>query len=348
VIAAPTLVAADTDHFASFRDELLAAGMFLTTGIDGLFLRSEAFERIVRGIDAIVHRTGGIDAPHTYHFPLVIPRGLLDETDYVRSFPQLTGVVFAPQLSGHHERVEIGEPVDGPQDERIFEETDLALCPAACHPLYPTQRGDLPEGGRTFEIYGQCFRHEPSVDPARMQAFRQHEIVYLGSESGARSHRDLWVERALEIHTRLGLAVSAVTANDPFFGRAGQLLAANQLDDALKIEIVASIASPGRPTAITSANLHLDHFGRNFGISTADGEVAHTACVGFGVERIALALIRSHGLDQSTWPSSIRTSSDCETLLVHAAPNTFARDTMRPTLTPLPVTLFPAHFPGRA
>ena len=39
---------------------------------------------------------------------------------------------------------------------------------------------------------------------------------------------------------------------------------------------------------------------------TADGEVAHTACVGFGMERIALALFRTHGLDPERWPRRVR------------------------------------------
>ena len=34
--------------------------------------------------------------------------------------------------------------------------------------------------------------------------------------------------------------------------------------------------------------------------------MAHTACVGFGLERIALALYRQHGFDRDTWPSSVR------------------------------------------
>ena len=127
-------------------------------------------------------------------------------------------------------------------------------------------------------MFGQCFRREPSVDPARMQVFRQHEFVFLGDPAGARGHRDDWVTRALEIHGRLGLEVEAVVANDPFFGRTGKILAASQREEVLKIEIVSPICSTERPTAITSANCHLDHFGDSFDIRTNDGEVAHTAC----------------------------------------------------------------------
>jgi hypothetical protein len=34
--------------------------------------------------------------------------------------------------------------------------------------------------------------------------------------------------------------------------------------------------------------------------------VAHTACVGFGEERIVLALLRTHGFDPERWPVEVR------------------------------------------
>jgi seryl-tRNA synthetase len=40
-------------------------------------------------------------------------------------------------------------------------------------------------------------------------------------------------------------------------------------------------------------------------LNFADGSVAHTACVGFGLERIALALFHHHGLDVKEWPESV-------------------------------------------
>jgi hypothetical protein len=36
------------------------------------------------------------------------------------------------------------------------------------------------------------------------------------------------------------------------------------------------------------------------------GGAAHTACLGFGLERITLALLRTHGLDPDRWPSPVR------------------------------------------
>ena len=96
-----------------------------------------------------------------------------------------------------------------------------------------------------------------------------------------------------------------MVANDPFFGRAGRLLASNQRTKELKFEVVARISSV-TPGAIASANYHEDHFGIAFDIRLADGTPAHTACIGFGLERIALSLHFAHGLDPTAWPLEIR------------------------------------------
>jgi seryl-tRNA synthetase len=83
------------------------------------------------------------------------------------------------------------------------------------------------------------------------------------------------------------------------------MLAANQRDQGLKLERVHPIATD-RPTAIMSINYHQDHFGLEFGLRTSDGETAHTACFGFGLERITLALFRKHGVDIGRWPNHVR------------------------------------------
>ncbi|MDP9091635.1 MAG: amino acid--[acyl-carrier-protein] ligase [Actinomycetota bacterium] len=296
-----------SDSHREFRQELFDTGLLRDGGLDGLYLRSARFEQIVAGIDALVARTGAHHGAEVLHFPLLIPRLVLERSGYPRSFPDLTGVVHG-FAGGEPAHSRLMQALDGNQPRQWTAQlgvTDIALCSAACHPLYPSQAGSLPPQGRVVEVHGQCFRREPSVDPARMQAFRQHEFVYLGTADGAQAHRDDWVHRALELHRNLGLQVEAVVANDPFFGRAGRMLAANQRLENLKIEIVTPLYATSEPTAITSANIHQDHFGDKFAILADDGSTAHTACVGFGLERIALALLRTHGLDIDTWPADV-------------------------------------------
>jgi hypothetical protein len=115
------------------------------------------------------------------------------------------------------------------------------------------------------------------------------------------------VQHGLDVLDQLGLAATPTPANDPFFGRVGKMLAANQLDEELKTELIVRLYGDlDDGTAIVSSNCHRDHFGATFGIATVDGAVAHSACVGFGMERIALAMLRTHGLDLATWPSELR------------------------------------------
>jgi seryl-tRNA synthetase len=100
--------------------------------------------------------------------------------------------------------------------------------------------------------------------------------------------------------------VSPVIANDPFFGRGGKVQKVRQREQDLKYEFVIPICSDEKPTAIGSCNYHLDHFGAAFDIKSHGGEVAHSACVGFGLERVALALFKTHGLKLGGWPEDVR------------------------------------------
>jgi seryl-tRNA synthetase len=186
--------------------------------------------------------------------------------------------------------------------------TDLVLLPAACYPVYPAiaARGTLAEGGVTVETGGAyVFRNEPSDDPARLQAFHMHEHVRIAEPETVLAWREQWCRRAVEFLAGLGLDVQLVPAADAFFGRGGRLLASSQRQQELKLEIVVAISGP-TPTAIASLNYHQDHFAACFGLVTSAGSLAHTACVGFGEERIVLALLRTHGFDPKRWPVEVR------------------------------------------
>lgn len=289
-----------------FRDELVAAGLLVLTGTDGIYGRSAVYEDIAAAVDGLAVHTAASEGTVSYRFPPVMPRAVLEETGYLSSFPDMIGAVstFKGDNRAHMKLLDLVE--SGGEWTTMLEPAAVTLCPAVCHPLYPTLAGIMPDGGGRFDVYGWCFRHEPSVDPARMQAFRQHDLVYVGDAASAREFRNRWLQLGLEVLGSLGLAVEPVVANDPFFGRAGRILANNQVEETLKYEIVSPIHSSEYPTAIASANCHLDHFGQPFGIETVSGEVAHSCCFGFGVDRITLALLRTHGFAPANWPAATR------------------------------------------
>jgi seryl-tRNA synthetase len=291
---------------ADFRSDLLASGLLVDSGVAGLYARSGTFERVVRGLDDLVSAAGADQHAPVLHFPPIIPKVVLEHSGYLRSFPDLLGAVsvFEGDDELHRELLEL---LDQGQDwAGLLTSSLVTLSSAACHSLYGSLSGRLAPGGRRFEVFGHCFRHEPSLDPARMQAFRMHEFVYVGEPEGAVAHRDMWLERSADLLSSLGLPVETVVANDPFFGRAGRMLASNQRSEALKFEVVCPIQAGAPPTAVASSNYHVDHFGVAFAIESADGEVAHSACVGFGSERVTLALLATHGLDPDAWPARVR------------------------------------------
>jgi len=296
----------DNDSYKAFLDELTGAGLLIPSGVRGVYGRSGTFEHVIDQFEHYVTRMGAHLNPEVVRFPPIFNRAHYACVDHIHNFPDLMGSVHS-FTGGEREHVELVRKFqDGEDWTRDLTPSDVMLIPAACYPLYPSATGTLPPGGRTVDLKAFVFRHEPSDDPARMQIFRQREYVRLGTADEALEHRNYWLRRGREMLESVGLAVTAVVANDPFFGRGGRVMKATQREQDLKYELVVPICSTEKPTAVTSCNYHLDSFGTKFKINTADGGVAHSACIGFGLERIALALFKTHGFDLGAWPREVR------------------------------------------
>ncbi|WP_454747531.1 amino acid--[acyl-carrier-protein] ligase [Ciceribacter selenitireducens] len=296
------------DMQTSFLDRLFESGLLIETGVDGLYGRGGRFEDVIAAFERLIDRYGAADGAEAIRFPPGMNRAYFEKSGYMKSFPQLAGTVHS-FCGSELDHVNLLKCMDADEDWTAEQKaTDIVLTPAACYPLYPTiaKRGNLPEKGGLYDLQSYCFRHEPSNDPARQQLFRMREYVCMGSQDHVTDFRQTWMDRGVKIMAEVGLPVEIDVANDPFFGRAGKMLANNQRDQNLKFELLIPITSVANPTACMSFNYHQDAFGSKWGLSLADGSVAHTACVGFGLERIALALFHHHGLDVDQWPASVR------------------------------------------
>ena len=295
-----------TEAYQACLDKVVQAGLLIPLGVPGIYGHGGVFEDVIERFEALVTRRAAQFEAEVMRFPAIFSRAHYLKTTHIESFPDLMGSVHTFRGNEHDHAKMLTQRADGADWTESLAPSDIMLVPAACYPLYPTATGTLSKEGRLVDLRSFVFRHEPSIDPARMQIFRQREFVRLGTAEQALEHRDHWLKLGQEILNSVDLEVRAELANDPFFGRGGRMMAATQKEQNLKFELVIPVASAEKPTAITSCNCHLDYFGNTFGIHQPDGSAAHSACIGFGLERIALALFMTHGFDTDRWPSSAR------------------------------------------
>ena len=296
-----------TDYDVSkFYAGLVEHGLIVPVGVAGAFGRGAVFEDVLDRFNGLVTNLSRNDGAEVFAFPPVISRKILEKVHYLDSFPHLCGAVYSffgkdAQAAKLSEKVNSGEPWGD-----MLGITDVVMNPAACYPVYPSFTGTVPKAGRLVTMLNWVYRHEPSPEPTRMQSFRVREFVRVGTPDQVVEWRDMWLQRGLDLLTSLDLPARSDVASDPFFGRGGRMLAASQKEARLKFEVVIPVISEENPTACCSFNFHQTHFGSTFDIRTEDGNVANTACLGFGLERIVMALFKTHGFNPERWPDAVR------------------------------------------
>lgn len=285
--------------------DTFSRALLLPTPVGGVYARTALFERVVEGLSFFISRHREPDT-QVLRFPPVMSRVQLEKSGYLHSFPHLLGGVSC--LVG--DEATIRNLVERSDWVDELSATEMVLAPAACYPVYPTAAaaGAVPANGVVFDVSSDCFRHESTHELGRFQSFRMREFVCIGTPEQVLDFRSRWMFQAQRMANLLGLVNRIAPATDPFFGRAGRLAAMSQLEQSLKFELLIPLRSEDDPTACMSFNYHRDHFSTVWQLLTEGGDKAHTACVAFGLERLALALFRAHGLDLERWPVAVRES----------------------------------------
>ncbi|MCG8915973.1 hypothetical protein L6E12_09245 [Actinokineospora sp. PR83] len=285
----------DANPTAPVPPRVPESGLPIPTAVPGVFLYPEAFERVVDALRAGVARLAATEPFQRLVVPPVISRATIERAGYVEAFPQLLGTVhgYRGTASGWarlRPLVEAGGDWHAQQEIR-----DLVLLPAACYPVYAALAGTAVDTPAKVTVEATCFRDEATGEAGRLRSFRMLELVTAGAEEHCLRWRADWLDRVGRWFTDLGLAPVVEVADDPFFGPGKKVFQAAQRLQELKFELKVPVAD-GVVQAVASANHHKDHFGVAFDL-TADAAPAHTACLAFGLERLALALIHAHGDD---------------------------------------------------
>lgn len=289
------------------RLDALMETLFRPMGADGVYARTGLYEGVVDALTAMITRHRPSEA-EVFRFPPVMSRKMLETSGYLSSFPNLLGCVSCLQGSEREIRSAAARLDSGGDWTEALESADLVLTPASCYPVYPiaARRGAVPREGYVFDVGCDCFRREPSTDVDRLQSFRMREYVRVGTPEQIADFREAWIARAMGLADQLGLPYAVEVASDPFFGRGGQMMAVSQIEQNLKFELLVPVISQAKPTACMSFNYHQDHFGETWGLHGQGGALSHTGCVAFGMDRLAVALFATHGLEPAAWPHGVR------------------------------------------
>jgi seryl-tRNA synthetase len=287
----------------------MAPTLFRPTGAEGVYARTALYEEVLEALAATMSRLREKDT-EILRLPPVMTRGQLERSGYLKSFPHLLGCICSLRGTEPEINAAIGSADSVGDWTSNLAPIDLVLSPAACYPVYPMAAacGAVPQGGLRFDVACECFRQEPSRHLYRLRTFRMREFVCIGPAAEVINFRERWMVRARALADRLGLTYRMETASDPFFGRVGQMMAIGQRQQSLKFELLVQLRSIEEPVACMSFNYHGNHFGTVWELRDSTGSLAHTGCVAFGMDRLAVAMFLTHGLDVQQWPASVRSA----------------------------------------
>ena len=307
-MCSPTATAARRPLPMGFVSTLIADGLLIETGVPGVFGKNAAFEAIVRGIDALVEAAAEDMRPELVRFPPVVPRSLIERSGYLAGFPQLIGRCTASRAATRITRRSCAPWSRAAAGARSCRR------PTSCsrrRPAIPCTRWRPARCRRTVASWtwrrtasatsrrtirracrcSACTRSCGSAAPESCVAFRD-EWLSRGLEHAARARP----RRAVRAGERSVLRPGRPPARrDP--ARAGAEVRARRADH------VVREADGGRLVQLASGS-----FRRPVRDSRRRGRDRAHGCVGFGLERITLALLRAHGTAPERWPRAVRSA----------------------------------------
>jgi len=256
-------------------------------------------------------------SPEDRHFPAMLPANVLAKAGYFDSHPN--NVSFATHLKNDFDVIEDFRQKFGSRSDMHDLSIDsvatphVCLNPAACLPSYFTLENTRLEANLVMSWLGRVFRHESkNVEGLeRLWEYNVRELVFIGDAEFVLEKKQDSVETICGILDKLELDYRIVSSTDPFFATVSAIRKFYQKSMQAKFEVKLQInaasdsRSKGTEVAAGSINLHDSFFGERFNITSVSNEIATSACIGLGIERIMLACFSQHGVEPDRWPSEL-------------------------------------------
>lgn len=266
--------------------------------------------RLMEYLDSSIRRLAMAAGASARSFPSLVGADVLDRCRYMKNFPtSLTFVSHLPEDYALQQEFAKsirwdGEPI---ACQNRLTGIECLLSPCVCFNCYMSLRDSVLSNPRAFTAAGKCFRYESSnlSGLERLWEFTMREIIFVGSLDYVLAQKRALTEASAAFLDELEIGYEITTAADPFFVDNFVWQAAHQTRFDLKFELLVPLHYCGKKIAVGSINHHQDFFGRAFAIRLETGDAAHTACVGFGYERLMLAFLAQHGTDARNWPTAV-------------------------------------------
>lgn len=235
-----------------------------------------------------------------FHFPSLVPLGdvircgTLDHIPHHLYFGSVP-IAGIDQIQELQAKAAAGEDFHG-----HLENADCCLKPSACLPLYPTLEKCDFDRDAFFTMRGTCSRNESkrATGFERLNEFQMREIVCIGDEQACHEFGATAVTLFRDLIVRFDLPATVEQASDSFFISNQRQWRMSQLLGGDKLELRASIAESNEQVAVASLNQHRFFFSHRYGFTKCH-KAASSACLGFGLERLAFAIFSRHASCES-------------------------------------------------
>lgn len=229
-----------------------------------------------------------VDAKEEF-YPVLLQRKSLEKTGYLKRSPEQC--LFCSSLRS---------------------EAEYVLSPSACFHVYEHYQNCLLPRMKTITLRQKVFREEGDKgwrEYGRLRDYTIREIVFIGNQEYVKKQRKMTMDRTKELVERIGLEYHLELATDAFMMPEMKKFEKIQLLKKSKYELILSCGREQRLAAV-SFNLHENAYTRPFHICVQDIGQTVTGCVGFGLERWALAFVSQFGYESEKWPRYIQEKLD--------------------------------------
>ncbi len=291
----------------------------------GLWAFGPEMTRLLEAIDGVLRDVARDEygaPPHA--FPALISAQALRRAGYLTSFPQNAGFVsHLPQSLGaltRFQEANAASPELTFPAESAPDAPEECLPPAVCYHRFRDLADRRIAGGSVVTARGTCFRYEARHNMrslARLWSFQMREIIYAGAPDYVQRLANRGPAVLRRLLERLELSGWCESATDPFFVNVFGAKRYAQVAGELKFELRLPLGAD-ESLAAGSLNLHLDYFGKAFGIELPDGAPVTSGCTAFGLERLALGFLAQHGLDERLWPDAVAADARPDAVDQHA------------------------------